>query len=212
MNTINMDPSTYPGLDALGRIPLSNSFHMREFLYSEIAAHYGIRNVPTDVKRAVASGRELCQRLLEPLQEAFGRIHVRSGYRSHEVNQMGHGKHNCSLDNDGAHTWDVASTTGNGIGAMACISIPRLSKLVLSSEAEYQAIAWWIYDHLPDWSSVEFFAAPPKIAFADEVAFNIGWHEKPLRSITTWRGGPRNLHSQVPDADSRRKMWSKLAA
>ena len=53
---------------------------------------------------------------------------------------------------------------------------------------------------------------PSTPAFADEVAFNIGWHEKPLRSITTWRGGPRNLHSQVPDADSRRKMWSKLAA
>ena len=33
------DPATYTGLDKLGRIPLSRHFHMREFLYSEIAVH-----------------------------------------------------------------------------------------------------------------------------------------------------------------------------
>lgn len=209
MKTFDMDPTTYSGLDALGRIPLSDNFHLREFLYSEISAHYGIRNVPTDISRAVSSGRELCQRLLEPLQQAFGRIHIRSGYRSQEVNAKGVGKHNCAVDNDGAHTWDFPSASGHGYGAMACISIPRLSKLVLAGDAEYQSIAWWIVDHLPDWSSLTFFAAP-NVAFADEIAFNIGWNERPARSITTWRGGPRNLHSKIPDPDARREMWALL--
>lgn len=210
MDSFKFDPSTYSGLDTLGRIPLSDSFHMREFLYSEVAAHYGIKNIPTDVNRAVASGRELCKRLLEPLQQTFGRIHVRSGYRSHKVNAEGTGTHNCAADNDGLHTWDFESKSGHGYGAMACISIPHVSRKVLAGEAEYSAIAWWIYDHLADWSAIEFFAPPSKVAFADEVAFNIGWHDKPMRTITTWRGGPRNLHTRVPPADERRQLWARI--
>lgn len=49
----NFDPFSYAGLDKLGRIPLPANFHMREFLYSEIAVHYGKRNVPDDVDQAV---------------------------------------------------------------------------------------------------------------------------------------------------------------
>ena len=106
----NFDAYSYAGLDKLGRIPLSRYFHMREFLYSEIAVHYGVRNVPDDIDRAVESGRELCRLLLDPLQDAFGRVHIRSGYRSRAVNREGVGKHNCAADNDGAHTWDFASS------------------------------------------------------------------------------------------------------
>lgn len=207
----NFDPESYTGLDKLGRIPLSRDFHMREFLYSEIAVHYAIKNIPINIDRAVESGRQLCQLLLDPLQNAFGRIHIRSGYRSPNVNLAGVGKHNCAEDNDGAHTWDFKDRFGHGYGAMACISIPHLSKLVLSGDAEVSAIAWWIYDHLSEWSTIEFFSTPSKeIFFADEVAFNIGWHESPKRTITTWRGGPRNLHTDIPDKSARELAWSKL--
>ena len=85
------DPQSYSGLDRLGRIALSESFHMREFLYSEIAVHYQLRNVP-DKERidiAIEAGSKLCSLLLEPLQKQFGRVHVRSGYRSREVNAAG---------------------------------------------------------------------------------------------------------------------------
>jgi hypothetical protein len=201
---------TYSGLDKLGRIPLSRSFHMREFLYSEIAIHYGIRNVPDNVDLAVASGRNLCQLLLEPLQDAFGRVHVRSGYRSRNVNTAGVSKHNCAKDNDGFHTWDHPRSHGLGYGAVACISIPSLSRLVFTREIDYQNIAWWIFDNLPDWSVMEFFATPSDITFADEVTFNIGWHETPLKSVTTWRGGKANLGDKVPDEISRRQLWSGL--
>jgi hypothetical protein len=205
----NFDCNTYSGLEKLGRIPLSRNFHMREFLYSEIAVHYGLRNVPDDIERAVKSGRELCRLLLEPLQDAFGRIHVRSGYRSRVVNQAGVGKHKCAADNAGAHTWDFESTSGHGFGAMACISIPSVSRQLTPSAADVSSIAWWIYDNLPAWSTVEFFAAP-SVSFADEIAFNIGWHERPMRRITTWRGGSRNMHDDIPDAESRQRLWSPL--
>jgi hypothetical protein len=204
------DPKSYAGLDKLGRIPLSRSFHMREFLYSEIATHYQMRNVPDDVDRAVKSGQNLCQLLLEPLQEAFGRIHVRSGYRSRSVNLQGVEKHNCATDNDGFHTWDHESKS-HGFGAMACISVPSLSKKVISGEIDVATIAWWIFDNLPDWSMVEFFATPTGISFADEVAFNIGWHDRPMRVITNRRGGARNLHENIPDEQTRRVLWKNLS-
>lgn len=150
-SSFSFDPKTYSGLDKLGRIPLSKNLHMREFLYSEVAIFHGVLNVPDDVKKAVATGSKLCEYLLEPLQEAFGRIHVRSGYRSRAVNQAGLTK-NCASDNDGFHTWDH-SHEKCGMGATAYISIPSLSKKILTNEVEYQAIAWWIIDHLPEWGS-----------------------------------------------------------
>jgi hypothetical protein len=42
-----MGPITsYDKLEDLGRVRLSQSFFMRDFLYSEIAARHGLRNVP----------------------------------------------------------------------------------------------------------------------------------------------------------------------
>ena len=201
------DPNSYEGLEKLGRVSLSKSFHMREFLYSEIAVHHRLRNVPRDVDAAVYAGRQLCERLLEPLQEAFGRVHVRSGYRSHAVNLEGVDKHKCAKDNDGFHVWDRPTTSGHGAGAMACISIPRVSKAVWEGKADDLAVAWWIVDHLPDWSCLEFFATP---TYADELSFNIGWHEKAFETITTWRTTPRDRTKLIPSVDERKRRWTPL--
>ena len=196
------DPQSFAGLDRLGRVRLSKSFHMREFLYSEIAVHYQLRNVPDAdrVEDAVYAGSKLCKLLLEPLQQQFGRVHVRSGYRSRQVNAAGVGKHKCAADNDGFHTWDWPNSR-HGSGATACISVPAVSAAVLAGKAPYEALAWWIYDNLPDWSSLEFFATPEH---ADQLCFNIGWHAVPLKTITSWRGGPRNVLARSPKDVVRR--------
>ena len=76
-------------LDDFGRTRLSKSFFMREFLYSEIANLHGIPNIPDDPDLAIAAGTRLCTELLEPLQEVFGRIAIRSAYRSPAVNGYG---------------------------------------------------------------------------------------------------------------------------
>lgn len=205
-----VDPLTYSGLDKLGRIPLSRHFHMREFLYSEIAVHYQLRNVPDDVDQAVWAGSMLCQKLLDPIQDRFGRVHVRSGYRSRKVNQAGVGRHNCAADNDGAHTWDHASKEF-GFGAMASVSVPAWSRMVLSGEVDVAAIAWWVMDHLPEWSVLEFFATAD-LPYADEVVFNIGWNQRPQGVMTNWRAGGKALHKCVPDAISRASLWAPLEA
>ena len=79
-------PESVSALDDLGRVRLSQSFFMREFLYSEVANFHGIPNLPDDPALAVSVGRRLCEDLLEPLQMTFGKVVIRSAYRSCEVN------------------------------------------------------------------------------------------------------------------------------
>ena len=62
---------------------------MRDFLYSDIAMIAQIPNIPDDPDLAIAAGRKLCEKLLEPLQDRFGRLAIRSAYRSCAINEYG---------------------------------------------------------------------------------------------------------------------------
>lgn len=171
-------------LDDYGRIQLSKTFYMREFLYSEIANLHGIPNIPTNPDLAVKVGSQLCQQLLEPLQDRFGRIAVRSGFRARAVNHFGNrqqraGKagYSCA-SNDFSyshHIWDRLDKNGH-MGATASIVVPAFAKLY-NQGMSWTQLAWWIHDHLP-YSTLFFF---PKNA-----AFNIQWHEVPARKIQSY--------------------------
>lgn len=176
-------PRTIRALEDFGRIRLSRNFFMRDFLYSDIATMERFANLPDDPDLAIAAGRGLCENLLEPLQATFGRIAIRSAYRSAEVNGFGnaHGNSCASNEADRAyHIWDQRSRDG-GMGAMATIVIPWLIDKHAEG-VEWPAMAWWIHDHLP-YSELQF----PKL-----LAFNIGWHELPRRRITSFVA-PRGL-------------------
>ena len=121
-------PKSVRTAEAFGRVRLSPSFFMRDFLYSEIAAIMGMRNLPNDPDLAIAAGRNLCEHLLEPLQATFGRLAIRSAYRSPEVNAYGNAHfHNCGSNerNRARHIWDQRSADG-GIGAMTSVVVPWL--------------------------------------------------------------------------------------
>jgi hypothetical protein len=151
---------------------------MREFLHSEIAAWHGLRNVPDHPEVALDVGRRLCQELLEPLQAAFGKIHIRSGYRSPAVNRFGNENElNCATNekNYAGHIWDYPDAEGMH-GATACIVIPALVDY-MERGGSWTAMAWWIHDHLP-YSSLCFFS---KMG-----ALNISWHQKPHRRIDSY--------------------------
>lgn len=170
--------SSYAQLEAFGRERLSPNFFMREFLHSEIAAWHGMLNVPDHPDIALDVGRKLCHQLLEPLHAAFGKIHIRSGYRSPSVNRFGNESGlNCASNekNYASHIWDYPDAEGMH-GATACIVIPALVDYI-ESGGSWTAMAWWIHDHLP-YSSMCFFS---KMG-----AFNISWHEKPLRQIDSY--------------------------
>src|SRR5690242_19194948 len=105
-------PKTVRSLENLGRVRLSPSFFMRDFLYSEISQIEGIPNIPDNPDLAIEAGSKLCNEVLEPIQQRFDRISIRSAYRSSAVNAKGaenKNQYNCASNesNHSYHIWDV---------------------------------------------------------------------------------------------------------
>lgn len=179
---------------------LSKSFFMRDFLYSEISSVHCIPNIPDDPNLAIATGKMLCEEILEPLQETFGRLTILSGYRSPAVNAFGNtNKLNCASNerNYARHIWDRCDGQGH-MGAMACIAIPWFADRYAAG-SDWRSMAWWVHDHLP-YGNLCFF---PKLA-----AFNIGWHESPERRIDSYILPKDCLTKQgMPNHDGNHSEW-----
>ncbi|MBC7476577.1 MAG: hypothetical protein H7317_00600 [Pseudorhodobacter sp.] len=192
-------PSSVQALTDLGRVRLSKSFFMRDFLYSEIGNFDGIPNFPDDPDVAIAAGTQLCENLLEPLQDTFGRISIRSAFRSADLNGHGNAQmkdkkkgYNCAENekNFAGHIWDRRDNEGN-MGATACIVVPWFADQYEKGR-DWRDLAWWVHDHLP-YSSMYFF---PVLA-----AFNLNWQDKRLRTISFYIA-PKGLllrQGQEPD-------------
>ena len=164
-------------LETFGRVRLSKHFYMRDFLYSEISGFHGVPNVPDVPDLAIANGRAFCAALMDPLEETFGRIAVRSGYRSRALNQYGNeNRLNCARNDNPleCHIWDWAS--GASAVAGATVVIPWFADQYAEGR-DWRDLAWWIHDHLP-YSEMWFF---PKLA-----AFNLVWRPQPWRTISSY--------------------------
>ncbi len=203
-------PQSVQSLADFGRTRLSKTFFMRDFLFSEIAALHGFANIPDDPDLAIAAGTRLCEELLEPIQDAFGRIAVRSAYRSPEVNgfgseQMLAGKagYNCASNekNRAGHIWDLRDADGC-MGATACIVVPSFWDR-FQNPGDWRKLAWWIHDTLP-YSDLEFY---PRY-----FAFNISWHERPSRRISSFVEPKGVLTKPGMDnhAGDHREEWAAL--
>lgn len=169
---------SYAALEKLGRVRLSPNFFFRDFLYSEISNYHGIPNLPHYPDIAVAVARNHCEQLLEPLTAAFGKISIRSAYRSPEVNDFGNrNKLNCGSNegNYGGHIFDYRDKDG-ALGGTVCIVINSFIDYYEKTR-DWQSMAWFIHDHLP-YSSQYYF--PPLCAF------NLTWSENPSRTIKSY--------------------------
>ncbi|MFT6089184.1 MAG: hypothetical protein ACI80I_001875 [Akkermansiaceae bacterium] len=190
-------------LETVGRVRLSKHFYMRDFLYSEITGFHGIPNIPDNPDLAIENGRAFCTALLDPLEETFGRVAVRSGYRSRTLNDYGNAnKLNCAAsDNPGeCHIWDRG--TGDAAIAGASVVIPWFADQY-DQGRDWRDLAWWVHDHLP-YSEMWFF---PKLA-----AFNLVWRPAPLRTISSYIA-PKGMmlragHSPSEDAAQRRARYA----
>lgn len=196
-------PASMWSLETLGRVRLSRYFYMREFLYSEIANFHQLQNIPDDPDLAIRTGRAMCETLLDPLQETFGCVAVRSGYRSRLVNRFGNeNRLNCARNDNPleCHIWDWAD--GDGAVAGASIVIPWFADQY-DKGRDWRDLAWWMHDHL-DYSEIWFF---PKLC-----AFNLVWRATPKRRIdsyiaprgTLWKAGqseesPEELRARYSD-------------
>lgn len=194
-------PQSARALEELGRVRLSPSFFMRDFLYSEVASFYGIPNIPDDPDLAIMAGRKLCEEALEPLRARFGRISIRSAYRAPAVNQLCNEKKlGCGNNesNFGGHIWDRRNAEG-GMGATATIIVHAFVPYY-ERTGHWEALAWWIHDHLP-YDELEFF---PKFA-----AFNYGHGDSqdhrihsfipPRRGVLTKNGMPNASGSHAAE-------------
>jgi len=162
-------PQSVKSLENFGRVRLSKSFYMRDFLYSEISNFYCIQNIPENPDIAIEACSKLCIELLEPLNDTFGRISIFSGYRSPSVNQSGNdNKLSCASNesNYAAHIFDYKDAS-NSIGATVSVVIPWFADQYENGR-EWQSLAWWIHDNVPH-CGLCFFPALS--------AFNITWHE-----------------------------------
>ena len=161
---------SYKELESIGRVRLSPNFYLREFLHSEIAQVNGVINAPEDPALAIKAGTALCERVLEPIQATWGKVHIRSGYRSPEVNDFGN-KHrmNCASNarNAAAHIWDQQDADGH-CGATACIVLPAYHDY-FERTGDWASLAWWVHHHIPDYHEMCFFK--------EQCAFNIRWYE-----------------------------------
>lgn len=170
-------PRSMWSLETFGRQRLSKHFFMRDFMYSEISGFHGVPNVPGNPSLALENGRCFARTLLDPLEETFGRIAVRSGYRSAELNAFGNAnKLNCAHNDNPVecHIWDYHR--GDRAIAGASIVIPWFADQYEQGR-NWQDLAWWIHDHLP-YSDMWFF---PKLA-----ALNLVWRARPLRTISSY--------------------------
>jgi hypothetical protein len=184
-------------LETLGRVRLSKYFFMRDFLYSEIGNFHQKQNIPDDPDLATDRGRAFCETLLDPLEETFGRIAVRSGFRSAELNRFGNeNKLNCARNAFPleCHIWDLPDTPIAG----ASIVIPWFADRYAEGR-DWRDLAWWLYDHLP-FAEAWFF---PKLC-----AFNLSWRPYPQRRIDSYiaprgtliKGGQKPAEPQVARA------------
>lgn len=168
-------PKSVRGLEDLGRVRLSRHFFLREFLHSEIASLHGLPNIPEHPDLAIERGKALCETLLDPLQETFGKVFVRSGYRSPELNAFGNKRNYSCASNDWpleCHVWDFPERPVAG----ASIVIPWFADQY-DQGRDWRDLAWWLFDHIP-FSELWFF---PKLC-----AFNIAWRPQPLRRIDSY--------------------------
>ncbi|WP_353297115.1 hypothetical protein [Sulfitobacter pacificus] len=177
-------------LETFGRQRLSRYFFMRDFMYSEISAFHGIPNIPENPDLVLENGRAYCRLLLDPLEETFGRIGLRSGYRSPTLNRYGNeNKLNCARNDNPleCHIWDW----GQGAQAVAgaTIVIPWFADQY-DQGRDWRDLAWWLHDHLP-YSEMWFF---PKLA-----ALNLVWRPDPQRTISSYIA-PRGMLLRAGEA------------
>lgn len=177
-------PEKVKDLEEFGRVQLSKSFFMREFLHSEISQIEGIPNIPDDPDLAIEAGKNLCEKVLEPIQDELGRISIRSAYRSCDVNQRGNEKgYNCASNekNYAGHIWDKRN--GEYIGATACVIVTSFVPFYKKT-SDWTALAWWIHDHIQDYAHMTFFR--------NYAAFNINWNNNPnnLKFIDSYVENP----------------------
>lgn len=120
--------------DKFARIRLSKNFILRDFLYSTDSDFRGICNMPRDRELVIRSGKALCENILEPIIEQWGRFFITFGYQSRigiEADWSA-AKRKLNPTSSNPHQWD-RRTFGNKVYARVdilpiCVEDGEVSK------------------------------------------------------------------------------------
>lgn len=120
--------------DKFTRTRLSKNFILRDFLYSSDSDFRGISNMPEDRELVIRSGKALCQNILEPITEKFGKLFITFGFQAKDGIEAdwSPAKRKENPRSSSPHCWD-RKTFGNLIYARvdilpACIEDGEVSK------------------------------------------------------------------------------------
>lgn len=83
---------------------LSKHFILRDFLYSTEASLMGLANHPEDLDMVIRAGKALCEKVLEPITEQFGRPAITYGYACRDAIEAGYEITNPK--SSAPHQWD----------------------------------------------------------------------------------------------------------
>lgn len=72
----------------MSRTQLSDNFYLDEFTRSQTAARRGIDMAVEPFGVVYFNLRRLCRRVLQPLRDALGPVHITSGYRPPKLNRL----------------------------------------------------------------------------------------------------------------------------
>ena len=114
------------------------------------------------------------------MTETFGPLHIRSAFRSAELNHFGATSvrpQKCAANpkNYAGHIWDRRDERGR-MGACVSVVVPWFADHYAQGR-DWRDLAWWVHDHLP-YHQMYFF---PKLA-----AFNLTWREAREPSILSY--------------------------
>ena len=87
---------------------LSQNFILGDFLFSTEAACMGLSNFPEDSAMVVRAGRALCDKILEPVLDHFGRFAITFGYQCREAIEadMPEAARRANPRSSNPHQWD----------------------------------------------------------------------------------------------------------
>ena len=94
--------------EGVSRTRLSKNFILRDFLFSTESACMGLSNLPEDPAMVVRAGKALCEKILEPLLEHFGRFAITFGYQCREAIEQGmsEAQKRANPRSSNPHQWD----------------------------------------------------------------------------------------------------------
>lgn len=152
-----------------GRVQLSPSFFMRDFLYSEMPPH------PTPSRDSYTNRHNA---LPESPWAATGSLWTYKHKVGLPLNAKGaenRNQYRCASNerNYARHIWDYPDEQGN-YGVMACVVVNSYLPHYEATK-DWKTLANWIENNIPEYLEMCFY---PKLC-----AFNISWRQKPKKSI-----------------------------